>query len=243
MNIFLCGKGRGAQGVLEHILANPSHKVCVWSYPDADLLALAEARGIMRQTASVNDVAAWPFQPVLIVSVGYLDILSPAVLGKVDGINCHYALLPLHPGRSAVPWAIFEGDRATGITWHRMTEQPDRGNILMQAACPIGPADTQLSLFDKLHDLAAVTFPAALRLAWGGWDGWRQEHDDWNAFHRAGPPLGGVIGETWPPDTVERFIRAMTYPPLPPATFRGRPVWTMDDYLAILDDDSKESWY
>lgn len=234
MNIFLCGNGRGAESVLAHLLTNQAHKVCVFSYEGTGLLEAAAQLGILRRTVSVNDLSAWPFQPSLIVSIGYLDIMTAEVLGKCDGINCHYALLPMHRGRSAVPWAIVDGDRVTGVSWHRMTERVDRGRLLMQASCIIDQDETQASLFDKLHDLAAATFPAVLRLAWAGWDGWAQQPAPTLQYHRAGPPFGGVIGEGWTLAQVDRMIRAMTYPPLPPATFRGQEVRTMGDFLDVL---------
>src|SRR5260370_29452206 len=52
-----------------------------------------------------------------------------------------------------------------------------------------------------------------------------------SSFHKRGAPYAGVIQEGWPVDQVERFIRAMMFPPYPSATFRGREIKSLDDYM------------
>lgn len=52
-------------------------------------------------------------------------------------INYHNALLPEFPGRNAPSWAIYEGRKNTGITWHYVTEGVDTGDIIIQKKCEI----------------------------------------------------------------------------------------------------------
>ena len=175
-----------------------------------------------------GDLKPWD----LVVSVGYLRIIRQPVIDACRVINCHYSLLPRHRGRSPVPWAIVDGDAMTGVTWHWVDKGIDTGRILVQAVCQIDADETQASLFDKLHALALDTWPAARTLAFDGVNGWQQRGEA--NYHRAGPPYGGVIDPLWFDTRIERFIRAMTYPPLPYATYNGWQVRNMKEYYDAI---------
>lgn len=228
MKVFLCGKGKAAEDILMRLI-HGGVQAAVWSHPGAELLALAERVSVWRSYQSVND-ADWPFRPDLLVSVGYLHLLSERTLQALDGkaINCHYALLPRHRGRSPVPWAIFDGDERAGVTWHWIDKGIDTGRVLLSIPTRIRPEDTQASLFMRLHALASVSFDTAIDMATQGEPG-HEQHGE-SSYHRHGPPCGGVIDPSWPDDKIERFIRAMTYPPLPYARLGGVEVKTMAEY-------------
>lgn len=229
--IFLCGKGDAAEDVFNQLIGRSSVKLAVFTHPGERLHRLAEDLRIYRSTESINDIGAWPFVPQLIISIGYLTIISAQVLALAPGINCHYSLLPRHRGRSPVPWAILSGDTMTGITWHWMESTVDTGRIILQAAAQIGPKTTAASLFDDLHDLAADTWTQVLTIALSGFRGWEQRGAA--SRHPAGPPLGGKLGILDHGERVDRMIRAMTYPPLPPATLGGYPVRSLADFYEI----------
>lgn len=229
--IFLCGKGDAAEDVFNQLIGRSSVKLAVFTHPGERLHRLAEDLRIFRSVESVNDIGAWPFVPRLIISIGYLTIISQQVLNVAPAINCHYSLLPRHRGRSPVPWAILSGDNMTGITWHWMLPTVDTGDILLQATAQIGPKTTAASLFDDLHELAAETFPSVLTMALSGVRGWSQRGAA--SRHPAGPPLGGKLSLLSSGEYVNRMIRAMHYPPLAPATLCGLPVRSLADFYEI----------
>lgn len=232
MKVFLCGKGKAASNIFGRLI-DLNQQVAVFTHPGGEgdsLLTQAARLGHWKTIQSVNETAYWPWMPDLIVSCGYLYILDGQTLHLAHGkaINCHYSLLPKHRGRSSVPWAIFDGDERTGITWHWIDEGIDTGRMLTWAATRIEPDETQATLFDKLHVLATVYFDIAWSMAVRGEHGFEQQGEA--SHHRSGPPCGGVIDSAWPDDKVERFIRAMTYPPLPYARLNGQTIRTMEDY-------------
>jgi methionyl-tRNA formyltransferase len=231
MNLFLCGKGPASIAILQGLAAT-GHRVAVFTHEGCDLEDTARQTHHWNTTLSVNRTDAWPFQPVMIVVVGYLTILAPHTLEAVKGraMNGHAALLPNHRGRSAVPWAIVDGDTVTGITYHWIDEGVDTGNILLQATCDIAPDETQATLWDKINRLLVQYFPAALQLAHVDCPGVPQQGK--SQRHRAGPPHNGVIDPKWTPAYTERFIRAMTYPPLPYAMLGDVEIRSMTEYYA-----------
>ncbi len=63
-------------------------------------------------------------------------------------------------------------------------------------------------------------WPAAFNLVMSGFEGIEQ-HGDVRKYHKRGCPNGGKINSKWSDEKVERFIRAMFFPPQPEATYKG----------------------
>lgn len=77
-------------------------------------------------------------------------------LSKFGVINCHPSLLPKHRGANPYFWAIYSGDDKTGVTFHKMDENIDTGDILMQAAFKIDPDMTGGDLRDRAANVARL---------------------------------------------------------------------------------------
>ena len=99
-------------------------------------------------------------EKALVVSAGNTYLIPGAVIGKnnLTIVNWHNALLPHHRGRNAEAWSIYQGDAVTGITWHRLTEGVDAGEIIAQEEIPIDDEVTALKLFQKQCDLGIRVF-------------------------------------------------------------------------------------
>ena len=234
--LFLCGHGPAAERILiaEH---RRKTRVGVFTHDlNGGLALLARELGCYVTTANVNDVDEWPGIPALIASICYLHIIKPPLIEQMAGriINCHAALLPRHRGRSAVAWAIADGDQQTGITYHYIDAGIDTGNIILQAACDIAPDETQDTLFPKMYRMMVDYWYPARHLANINWPGVAQPEGGY--YHHAGPPYDGLIRETWEPERVERFIRAMTLQGKPYARYRGQEVVTFADYERLRKD-------
>lgn len=82
----------------------------------------------------------------IIFSINNVYIFPKDLIDKHLIINYHNSLLPKHPGRFAEAWAIFEEDKKSGITWHLVVPEVDKGKIILQK-------DIEL----PLHGLSALT--------------------------------------------------------------------------------------
>jgi methionyl-tRNA formyltransferase len=242
MKVILCGYHSAGAQVLAHLLERHdiSDLAVLTHEPPAevpdlrlpDLRALASRHRLWCSTESINR-ASLPFAPDIIASVYYRSIIQAHVIRSVGGriFNLHPSLLPRHRGCSSIPWAILEGDTVTGVTFHYIDEGIDTGKIILQAAVPISSAETQASLFGRCIERGVEFWPAAFELVKAGFPGVPAEGP--SSFHKRGAPYGGVIPEGWPVDRVERFIRAMIFPPYRLATFRGHEIGSLDDYLEV----------
>ena len=95
------------------------------------------------------------------------DCLAVARLG---GINLHGSLLPKFRGAAPINWAIYRGEKTTGITVIHMTIKLDGGPILASAELPIGSHDTTADLEPRLSQLGVQSVLDSLRLL-EAWDG------------------------------------------------------------------------
>ncbi|QBI53623.1 methionyl-tRNA formyltransferase [Streptomonospora litoralis] len=81
----------------------------------------------------------------------------------------HPSLLPLHRGKSAINWALINGEQETGLSIFWPDRGIDTGPVLLQKRCPIGPDDTVGSLyFDRLFPLGVDAVSEAVALVAAG---------------------------------------------------------------------------
>ena len=101
----------------------------------------------------------------LVCLAGFMRILSPGFLRRFRGqiLNIHPSLLPAFPGLHAPKQALIHGVKITGCTVHFVDEATDNGPILVQAAVPVLPGDTEESLAARIQVEEHRIYPMAVR--------------------------------------------------------------------------------
>jgi len=89
-------------------------------------------------------------KPDLVVSAGFMRILSERITSRFKIINSHPALLPLFPGAHAVRDALAAGATETGTTIHWVDAGVDTGKVIAQERVEIRPEDTEESLHERI---------------------------------------------------------------------------------------------
>ena len=92
-------------------------------------------------------------KPDLVVSAGFMRILSPKIVERFKVINSHPSLLPLFPGAHAVRDALAAGATESGTTIHWVDAGLDTGEIIAQERLDILDADTEESLHERIKIL------------------------------------------------------------------------------------------
>jgi len=130
--------------------------------PDAGVLNRAKQAGIPANTLPMKNFAnrsEWNralidevdnSKPWLVVSAGFMRILSPDFVNKFQTINTHPALLPAFPGAHAVADAMAAGAEVTGATVHFVDEGVDTGQIIKQVSVEVRKGDTQAELHERI---------------------------------------------------------------------------------------------
>lgn len=164
-------------------------------------------------------------RPDLLVVAAYGQILSNDVLASAaqGGINVHASLLPKYRGAAPINWAIWHGEKQSGVTIIRMSLQLDAGDMLAQEAVDILPDETAGELEARLGPLGAkLTIDMVNQIAAGAVvAGVKQD----KSLVTKAPKLTkehGLIDWTRPAQAVSDHIRAMQ--PWPTAyTYLHRP--------------------
>lgn len=88
--------------------------------------------------------------PDLIVSAGFMRILSPEFVERFKVINSHPSLLPNFPGVHAVKDALLANVAMTGTTIHWVDSGVDTGEIIAQVEIAVAPNDDIASLHERI---------------------------------------------------------------------------------------------
>lgn len=162
------------------------------------------------------EVAARSLDFDVLFSVGNLDMLSDEMLGaaKRVNLNFHDGPLPAFAGLNAPVWALLEGARTYGVTWHEMTSAPDGGRIAAQEAVEISREDTALSLNAKCYEAGFASFGSLLeRLAAGRLELTPQEGARTYFGRYRRPSAAATLDFRLPAEDVLATIRALTFGP------------------------------
>lgn len=141
--------------------------------PDAQVLQRAAQAGIPTFIHPMQkDRLEWDaqliahldlLQPDLIVSAGFMRILSPFLVSRFKIINTHPALLPLFPGAHPVRDAIAAGVKVTGASVHWVDAGVDSGQVIAQSPVDVLPGDVESSLHERIKIAERALIVATLK--------------------------------------------------------------------------------
>lgn len=179
---------------------------------------LARAQGIPvhlteRADAETIDLVEQAEPDVIVVNSWY-TWMPPELytMPRHGTLNLHDSLLPKFTGFSPVLWALISGESEFGLTVHRMDEQLDTGDILVQHSLPIGPTATGTELVEAGMELIPGALHEALNALESGTAMWRpQNKADRSYFHKRSE-RDGRVDWAWPAVDLERFVRALSEP-------------------------------
>lgn len=127
---------------------------------DSPALKIAREHGVPALYIPMRDLRAqWDeeifdcaqsLSPDLIVSVGFMRILSPEFVSAFQVINTHPSLLPNFPGAHAVRDALAAQVEVTGTTIHRVDAGLDTGEVISRQIVAIEPNDDEDTLHERI---------------------------------------------------------------------------------------------
>ena len=91
--------------------------------------------------------------PWLVVSAGFMKILSPDFVNRFQIINTHPSLLPLFPGAHAVRDALAAGVSESGCTLHFVDAGVDTGAIIAQRKLEVAANESEETLHERIKVL------------------------------------------------------------------------------------------
>lgn len=181
LGVLLSGSGTNLQALIDAIDAGRLHAciaVVISNVADAQGLARARTRGLSTATVLPHDFPSRELFDArlvevlrahgteLVVLAGFMRLVTRVLLDAFPArvLNIHPALLPAFPGLHAERQALAHGVTITGVTVHFVDEQTDHGPILVQAAVPVLPADTEETLHRRIQAQEHRVYPLAIQL-------------------------------------------------------------------------------
>jgi phosphoribosylglycinamide formyltransferase-1 len=174
--VLISGRGSNMEALLEADLP-VTFAAVISNNPEARGLDTARVHGV--QTEVVNHrgfadreafdaalaVAIDRHAPDLVILAGFMRVLTPGFVRHYEGrmINIHPSLLPAFPGLHTHRRALAEGVKMHGCTVHYVTPEVDVGPIIIQAAVPVLPQDSEQTLAARVLEQEHRIFPQALR--------------------------------------------------------------------------------
>ena len=178
--ILASGSGTNAQAMIDKVTAgllDVNIALIICNRPGAGVIARAQKAGVPclvldhntfpdRESYDLKLVEALHAAGVeLAVLAGYMRLLSAAFLTAFRGrvINLHPALLPSFPGVHGGRDALAYGVRISGCTVHFVEEQMDSGPVIIQAAVPVNPDESEETLMERIHAMEHRIYPQAVQ--------------------------------------------------------------------------------
>ncbi|WP_406270222.1 methionyl-tRNA formyltransferase [Nocardia sp. NBC_00881] len=196
---------------------------------------LARAHGIRVHLTDRADAATIDLvkraEPDVIVVNSWYTWMPPELynLPPHGTLNLHDSLLPKFTGFSPVLWALISGESEFGLTVHRMDEQLDTGDILVQRSLPIGPTATGTELVEAGMELIPGALREALSALESGTAVWRPQRKAERTYFHKRSERDSRIDWFWSAVDLERFVRALSEPyPRAFSYYRGGRVEILD---------------
>lgn len=174
--ILISGRGSNMEALLQSSLPGKVAAV-ISNRPEAQGLQIAQSYGV---DTAVVDHKAYPsredferalietidrYRPDLVALAGFMRILTDGFVAHYPGrlLNIHPSLLPAFPGLHTHAQALAAGVKIHGCTVHFVTSRLDHGPIVIQAAAPVLPEDTEDTLAARVLTHEHRIYPQAVR--------------------------------------------------------------------------------
>ncbi|WP_445222710.1 amino acid adenylation domain-containing protein (plasmid) [Bradyrhizobium sp. Pa8] len=197
------------------------------------------ARSNIPSVASVEELSSFlKAAPVdVIFSVANPFILPVDVLGRVrrGAFNYHDGPLPRYAGTRATSWALLAQEAEYAITWHRIDDGVDTGDIVVQRHVLIAPNDTALTLNLKCYEVAIEGFRELLTgLAKGELTSYPQALGSRSYFpRRRRPDAAGCLRWDRPAQDLSAMTRALNFGPYHPNSLGLSKAFVGDEVVIV----------
>ncbi len=159
---FVMGNGTLLVQCAEALLKR-GHEVLGVVTDNADIETWAEGRGLRVIAPGPSKTLAErlgdaPFE--WLFSIANLAIIPEDVLALPSrgAINFHDGPLPRYAGLNVPVWAILNGERTHGISWHVIEGGVDEGDVVAEETFEIAPEETCLTLNTRCYEAAIASF-------------------------------------------------------------------------------------
>ncbi|MCR6571847.1 formyltransferase family protein [Campylobacter insulaenigrae] len=194
--------------IFEHIYIIGEGKVAINCKKIAEKFFNREI--IFIQNSKQNELDAFfnQIKNSFIISANNFYIFKKECIKNNFIVNYHNSLLPDHKGCNAHIWSIWYDDEKSGITWHKVDENIDSGDIIIQKEIIIKKQTTALQLLQKQQNLAIQSFEECLQQIYNHSKLKIQSKN--GLYHNKNSlPNNGLLDISWDRKKIINFLLAM----------------------------------
>jgi methionyl-tRNA formyltransferase len=157
----------------------------------------------------------------VLFSVFYHRLIPKTMLDSVAlSINFHGGKLPQYKGCNTNMWVIINEETETAATAHIMEEQFDNGDIVGEKRVRVHPWSTGRSVYDDTTIATIALFKEIYNQVKEGTIT-RTPQKPGGVYYTKTLPNNGLISAYMTPERLDRYIRALHFPPFPPPKVSG----------------------
>lgn len=174
MKILFAGTPKTSSIILKNLIDSGQDVIGVITQPDkkrgrraikspSPVSEIAESNNIRQyKPTNLNDldfknnVSNIEFDVLIVVAYGKILPKWLLDLPNIMPINIHFSLLPKYRGASPIQSSLLNGDKETGITFIKMVEGLDSGEIIHKDVMKIKEDHNKISLEDDLVNLSII---------------------------------------------------------------------------------------
>lgn len=202
-----------------------------------DVLHPIEVHDVNKIVQTVRDL-----QPDIIFSINNFQLIKDDIIGipHLGVINFHNGPLPKYAGLNVCSWAIINGEREHGVTWHYVDKGVDSGNIIAQKKFPIEEHENALQLIMKCIREGIGLFSNILSEVTEQRVGIPQDTSQRTVYKKSDIPNGGKVSFQWSGKRVYDFVRGLNFDPIensfvrPHALLNNKKIYI--DQVEIIDE-------
>lgn len=178
--VLISGRGSNLQAIIDQTRSGQlpvTVRAVISNTPGAQGLERAQQAGIASQILDQRRFANRDeferelialidsYTPQAVVLAGFMRILSDDFVSHYSGrlLNIHPSLLPAFPGLDTHKRAIENGATQHGASVHFVTNEVDKGPVIVQASVPVLPEDTPERLAERVLAEEHRIYPLAIR--------------------------------------------------------------------------------
>lgn len=220
------------------MLLTEGHEIVAIVTTDAEVTKWASAKGLdcIAPDRDLAEAIGRTFDYLFSINNEFILSEDTLRLPLKFAINYHDSLLPKYAGTHATSWALMNGERTHGITWHVAGTRVDAGDILLQREIEIATDETALSLNLKCFESAILGFKDLIaQLGNENITHCVQDLDERSFFARFERPRNaGIVSWYRSADEIVRQVRALEFGNYPNPLGKAK-VMIGDDYVVIQD--------
>jgi methionyl-tRNA formyltransferase len=173
------------------------------------------------------------------VIVAYGVILDRASLDCLNEgwFNLHYSLLPKYRGAAPVQWAIKNGDKETGITFFKLDEGMDTGEILGSLPVIIESTETSGELLHRLKNLAISLLNQELPKIYNSQATFAKQIGEPSLAPKPSREMARISFQE-NSEVIANLVRAMNPEPMAWCNYKGEPFRMIRSRVAVSSSDS-----